>query len=209
MASAAGIWPVQKLAPAQAVFPHHNVDTTAPGLPVKAANKIFQGVMVAYDPANSQAQYADPAMPATAKVVGVNTGDTVDNTTGAKGALKISPEAGIFRLANDGNLTAAHLFKPVNVIDDHTVGPMAGDDSDRPAGLLIGLEGSGYVWVLIAPEIAARGPLTVDLTSTNGTAAAASASLSDLAAETEKIGDDVRAIHAALVTLGLIGATAS
>ena len=42
----------------------------------------------------------------------------------------------------------------------------------------------------------------VALTSTNGTAAAASASLSDLAAEAEKIGDDVRAIHAALVTAG-------
>lgn len=36
------------------------------------------------------------------------------------------------------------------------------------------------------------------LTSTNGTAAAASASLANLAAEAEKIGDDVRAIAAAL-----------
>jgi hypothetical protein len=38
------------------------------------------------------------------------------------------------------------------------------------------------------------------LTSTNGTAAAASASLANLAAEAEKIGDDVRAIAAALAT---------
>lgn len=37
----------------------------------------------------------------------------------------------------------------------------------------------------------------VTLTSTNGTAAAASANLSGLAAEAEKIGDDVRALHAA------------
>lgn len=36
------------------------------------------------------------------------------------------------------------------------------------------------------------------LTSTNGTAAAASASLANLAAETEKVGDDLRAIAAAL-----------
>lgn len=35
------------------------------------------------------------------------------------------------------------------------------------------------------------------LTSTNGTAAAAAADLAALAAEAEKIGDDVRAIHAA------------
>lgn len=44
----------------------------------------------------------------------------------------------------------------------------------------------------------------VTLTSTNGTAAAASGSLANLAAEAEKIGDDVRAIHAALVTAGLL-----
>lgn len=48
---------------------------------------------------------------------------------------------------------------------------------------------------------------TVALTSTNGTAAAASANLSGLAAEAEKIGDDVRAIHAALVTLGILSAS--
>jgi len=154
MSSAAGIWPVQKLSPAEVVFPHHNVDTTAPGLPVKAAHKIYQGVMVAYDPAASEARYADPAQAATARVIGVNTGDTVDNLTGAKGDLKINPEAGIFRLANDGDLTAAHLFKPVRVIDDHTVGVPAGTGADRLAGILVGLEGSGYAFVLITPQIA-------------------------------------------------------
>jgi hypothetical protein len=207
MASAAGIWPVQKLSPSEAVFPHHNVDSSAPGLPVKAANKIFQGVMVAYDPANSQAQFADPAMPATAIVIGVNTGDTVDNTNGAKGDLKINPEAGVFRLANDGNLTAAHVYKRVRVIDDHTVGVPAGTDADRIAGVLIGLEGSAYAHVLIAPSIAIRSPQTVTLTSTNGTAAGA-ADLAALKAETEKVGDDVRAIHAALVALNLIAPAA-
>lgn len=44
----------------------------------------------------------------------------------------------------------------------------------------------------------------VTLTSTNGTAAAASADLAALAAEAEKIGDDVRAIHAALLTAGFL-----
>jgi hypothetical protein len=41
-------------------------------------------------------------------------------------------------------------------------------------------------------------------TSTNGTAAAASASLANLAAEAEKIGDDVRALGAALATPALV-----
>jgi hypothetical protein len=44
----------------------------------------------------------------------------------------------------------------------------------------------------------------VTLTSTNGTAAAASADLAALAAEAEKIGDDVRALYAALQAAGLL-----
>lgn len=47
----------------------------------------------------------------------------------------------------------------------------------------------------------------VALTSTDGVAAAASGNLSGLAAEAEKIGDDVRAIHAVLVAAGLISAS--
>lgn len=54
---------------------------------------------------------------------------------------------------------------------------------------------------LCAPSTAQA---SVVLTSTNGTAGAASASLANLAAEAEKIGDDVRAIHAALVSAGII-----
>lgn len=206
MASAAGIFPVQ-VGPDLPIFDQHNPQSSAPGLPVKAAHKIYQGVMVAYDPANSQAQYADPAMPATAIVVGVNIKETVDNSAGAKGDLTIAPKAGLFRVASDGNLTAAHLFKKVRVIDDHTVGVPAGTDADRIAGVLMGLDGD-FAWVYIAPTAAnPRSPITVTLTSTNGTAGAA-ADLAALKAEAEKIGDDIRAVHAALVTLNLIAPAA-
>lgn len=207
MASKAGIFDTQFLAPDAALYPQHNPQTSAPGLPVKAAEIIYAGCLVAYDPANSQAQAADPAMPATAKVIGA-TLETVDNRTGSKGDLKIAPRAGVMRIKNDGNITAAHLYTTARIVDDHTVGVPAGTNADRPAGLIVGLDGSDYVWLLVLPESAKRGPSTVTLTSTNGTAAAASASLSDLAAETEKIGDDVRAIHAALVTAGSIAPAA-
>lgn len=207
MASNAGKWPIQKLPFLPVLQQFHNQDTSAPGLPVKAANKIQQGVMVAYDPANSEARYADPAITATSIVVGCNVGDTVDNTNGAKGDLKISPEPGIFKLANDGNVTAAHLFKRCRVIDDHTVGVPAGTDADRFAGIVVGLEGTAYVWVLVGGEAAIRSPQTVTLTSTNGTAGAA-ADLAALKAEAEKIGDDVRAMHAALVIAGIIAPAA-
>lgn len=205
MASKAGIFDVQFLAPDAALCPQHNPQTATPGLPVKASEIIYAGCLVAYDPANSQAQSADPAMAATAKVIGA-TLETIDNRTGAKGDLKVTPRAGVLRVKNDGNLTAAHLYTTVVIVDDHTVGVPAGTDADRPAGLLVGLDG-GYAWILILPECAKRGPATVTLTSTNGTAGAA-ADLAALKAEAENIGDDVRAIHAALVTAGILAPAA-
>lgn len=205
MASKAGIFDVQFLAPDAALFPRHNPQTAAPGLPVKASEIIYAGVMVGYDAANGQAQSADPTMPATARVIGIAQ-ETVDNRTGAKGDLKISPRAGVVRVKSDGNLTAAHLYSQVRVVDDHTVGIPAGTDADRPAGILVGLDGD-YAWLLIFPESARRGPMTVTLTSTNGTAGAA-ADLTALKAEAEKIGDDTRAIYAALVTAGILAPAA-
>lgn len=206
MASEAGVFNAQELSPARALFPQHNPQTATPGLPMAADVIIYAGVMVAYDPANSQAQPADPTMAATARVIGVSE-LTINNTDGAKGDKVIRPKAGVWRMKSDGNLTAAHLYKPCRVVDDHTVGVPAGTDADRPAGLLIGLD-SGFAWVVISPETAQRGPASVTLTSTNGTAAAASANLSGLAAEAEKIGDDVRAIHAALVAAGILAPAA-
>lgn len=205
MASKAGIFDVQFLAPDAALHPQHNGQSSAPGLPMKASEIIYAGCLVAWDPANSQAQAADPAMPATAKVIGAAL-ETVDNRTGSKGDLKVSPRAGVMRLKNDGNLTAAHLYTTARIVDDHTVGVPAGTDADRPAGLFVGLDGS-YAWILILPEAAKRGPITVTLTSTNG-AMAAAADDAAVKVEGEKIGDDVRAIHAALVLLGFIAPAA-
>jgi hypothetical protein len=148
MASKAGIFDIQFLSPDAALTPQHQVQSATPGLPVKAAEIIYAGCLVAYDPANSQAQAADPAMPATAKVIGA-TLLTIDNRTGAKGDLQVTPHAGVVRVKNDGNLTAAHLYTTVVIVDDHTVGVPAGTGADRPAGLLIGLDGTAYAWLLI------------------------------------------------------------
>lgn len=204
MASKIGIFNLITLAGTQPSS-HHNPETAAPGLPVAAAEIIYQGCMVAYDPANSQAQSADPAMAATAKVIGFAE-VTVDNSAGIKGALKIKPFAAVGRVKNDGNLTAAHLFKQCRVVDDHTVGVPAGTNADRPAGILVGLDGD-YCHVVVSPETAERGPVTVTLTSTNGTMAAA-ADDAAVKVEGEKIGDDVRAIHAALVLAGILAPAA-
>lgn len=187
--------------------PHHKPNAAKPGLPLKAAEIIYAGCLIAWDAANSQALSAITSQDATAKVIGWAT-ETVDNQLGAKGDLTIKPVSGICRVKNDGNLTAAHLFKQVRVIDDHTVGVPAATDADRIAGQLVALDDdASHVWILVTPETAHRAPQTVTLTSTNGTAAAA-ADLAALKVETEKIGDDVRAVHAALAALNLIATAA-
>ncbi len=212
MASKAGIYDVQFLSPDAALNPQHNPQTAAPGLPVKAAEIIYAGVMVGWDPANSQACSADPTMAATSKVIGV-TLDTIDNRTGAKGDLKVSPRAGVVRVKSDGNLTAAHLYTQVRVVDDHTVGIPAGTDADRPAGLLIGLDGD-FAWIVILPETAKRGPITVALTSSqNATTAATDLTTSEalanaLKANYNQLQVDVAALRTALITLGLVAPAA-
>lgn len=58
--------------------------------------------------------------------------------------------------------------------------------------------------IVFTPCVPVKLVVVAALTSTNGTAAAASADLAALAAEAEKIGDDVRAIGAALATATLV-----
>lgn len=94
--------------------------------------------------------------------------------------------------------------------DGATVKRMASgkvDDTGAGADFGIALQASGasgdLVMVLPLDEIVPVAPTVYALTSTNGTFAAA-ADLAAVKVEGEKVGDDVRAIHAALVTAGII-----
>ncbi len=102
--------------------------------------------------------------------------------------------------------------------DNNTVALQADVTNQVRAGRIVEVVSATLVWVdpTLPPE--GHGDVTVvadpasatstngaaalaipgALTSTNGVAAAAAADLAALAAETEKIGDDVRAVHAAM-----------
>lgn len=150
MASKAGIFEIKTWGPDRSTVTH-NPHASVTGLPVKAAEIIYAGCLVAYDPTNSQAQSADPTMPAAAIVQGFAKA-TSDNQLGAKGATTVEVQSGVLRLKSDGNLTAAHLRKPCRVVDDHTVGVPAGTGADRTAGVLMALD-DGFAFVLVVPEI--------------------------------------------------------
>lgn len=177
--------------------------TRRPGLifqyPVAATVKTLIGTLAALDADDDLVLATDAA---SRRVVGLFVAE-VDNTDGADGDLSCDVEAGCFLLANSeaNAVSDAHIGKVCYVEDNQTVASAAGTNA-VVAGIVAKVTADG-VWVHLGVHLA-RVPITVTLTSTNGTAAAASADLAALSAETEKIGDDVRALHAALKLHGLV-----
>ncbi len=166
--------------------------------PAAANAIIFLGALVALNADGNAVPAADTA---GLRVVG-RAEEDIDNTGGAAGDVTVNVKRGVFRYANSGTdaVDANDKGKLAFVEDDSTVCE-AGGTNKVIAGRVLDVDSDG-VW--IDTSEGALVPSAVTLTSTNGVAAAASANLAALAAETEKIGDDVRAIHAALVAQGIL-----
>ncbi|WP_414664898.1 hypothetical protein [Horticoccus sp. 23ND18S-11] len=169
-----------------------NTDTR-PGdlvyLPVAATTTIYAGTLVARD-ANGRAVPASDT--AGLRVVG-RAEETVDNAAGAAGDLSINIRLGCFKFDNSATaaVDADDIGKMAVVEDDQTVAETS--TNGVSAGRITGVDSDG-VWV--DTRFAFYGPKAVPtLTSTNGTMAA-SANDAATVAEGEKIGDDVRALHA-------------
>lgn len=168
---------------------------------VKAATRIFQGTLLAL----ATTGFVRPAAAAntTDKIVGLAESEA-DNRDGANGDISINGVFGIYELAYSGTApTIADVGKPLYVVDDQTV---TLDPTGAPpiAGYVYDVSGtSDMVWAELVKN--ALSPTQVTLTCSNGTAGSA-ADLTALKAETEKISDDVRAVHAALVAKGILTA---
>ena len=161
--------------------------------PIAAATIIPNGALVAK---NAAGNLVPAASTVTGHVVGrADVG--VDNSAGAAGDLSVRVRRGVYvlQLDADNPPTKAHIGMMVYSIAVDTV---AYTGTCR-AGRLIGFMGTQPI---VDTRFAEAGP-TVTLTSTDGTAAGA-ADLAAIKAEAEKIGDDVRAMHAALKALGVL-----
>lgn len=167
-------------------------------LPLAAATVIYAGTLVALDSNGRAVPAADTA---GLRVVGLAQ-ETVDNSAGSAAALSINVKPGIFRMNNSATdaVDTNDVGKLCFVEDDNTVNE-AGASDRVIAGRVVEVDSEG-VWVEVGHESRIV-PTVVTLTSTNGTMAAA-ADDAAVKVEGEKIGDDVRAIHAALVTAGII-----
>lgn len=165
------------------------------GYPVAAATTIVQGALTALDTSGNLVNASDAA---NLRVLG-RAEETVDNSAGSAGDLTANVKRGCFLYANSATaaVDADDKGKLCFVEDNQTVAETT--TNKCKAGLVIDVTTEG-VWVdTTYAHLATNVPTALAaLTSTNGTAAAASASLANLAAEAEKIGDDARAIHATL-----------
>lgn len=166
------------------------------------AIKCLAGTLAAL---NSSHQLVAATDAASRRVVGIFA-EEVDNSAGSAGDVNAAVDIGCFKFDNSGSnaLTDAHIGRVCYVEDNQTVSSDPGTNA-VVAGIVAKVDTDG-VWVFVgvgAAAVPALAPVTVTLTSTNGTAAGA-ADLAALKTEAEKIGDDVRAIHAALKTFGLL-----
>jgi hypothetical protein len=167
-------------------------------LGLAAATTIQAGELVARNSAGNVVPAADTA---GLRVIGRAEADA-NNASGSAGDVTVLIKRGVFRYDNGtAALTAAHVNRPCFIENSTKVQSAAGTNS-IVAGLVIEVDSVG-VWVDTTRTIppAAVAPT---LASTDGTAAAASASLANLAAETEKIGDDLRALVTNLKAGGII-----
>jgi len=167
-------------------------------LPVAAATKIYAGSLVAEDSSGNAVPATD-----TAGLVAVGRSEQeIDNSSGAAGDQNIVIKRGVFKYANSSTyaIAQANVGQVAYVEDEATVATQS--THGVKAGRIIQIDADGGIWV-DTRAIAQIAPLAVVLTSTNGTAGSA-ADLTALKAETEKVGDDVRAIYAALVSNGVL-----
>lgn len=112
-------------------------------LAVAAGTRIYAGSLVVVDASG----FAIPGKVGTGLGYAGRADESVDNTVGAAGAVRVQVRRGeAFKWANDGTITQAQLFKTAYVVDDQTVG--ATDDTGKrsAAGRITGIDADG-VWI--------------------------------------------------------------
>ena len=116
------------------------------GYPVKASVKPIQGGIAVLN-----AGYAAPATTATGLIAIGRFEETVDNTSGADGALSAQVKRGTFRFGNSSAgdaIAQADVGADCYIVDDQTVAKTSGTNTRSVAGKIIAVDSVG-VWVKI------------------------------------------------------------
>jgi len=113
---------------------------------VKTNVKIYSGGLVGIDSAGFAVAGANAA---ALKIVGVAK-NTVDNTGGADGALRVNVEEGLF-LFGATAITQAMVGQMMYVVDDQTFDDALGTNGNK-AGRLIEFVSTTSGWILVTPS---------------------------------------------------------
>lgn len=111
--------------------------------PVAAAVAIYAGALIMA----TATGFAKPGVTATGLVPLGRAEEDVDNSAGGDGDVVITVSRSIFKFANDGSITRAHLEKTLYVVDDQTLAATDGTGTRSAAGKLMQLDEDGGVWV--------------------------------------------------------------
>lgn len=111
--------------------------------PVAAGAKIIEGGLVVLD-----ATWAKPGLTATGLIAVGIARATVDNTSGANGAVTVPVEKGEYPFVNAGGVTRAHIGSQAFIVDDQTVAHDNGTNTRSGFGRIKDVTTEG-VWVEI------------------------------------------------------------
>jgi hypothetical protein len=126
-----------------------NGDSVVPkiyDLLVKGSVKIFSGALVALN-----GGYAAPGATATGRIAAGVAQKTVDNTSGADGAVRVRVLAGAFKFKNSTStdlIGITEMGKDVFIVDDETVAKTDATGTRSRAGKVVRVDTDG-VWVLV------------------------------------------------------------
>ncbi len=113
-----------------------------------AATKIYAGTIVMLNAAGN----ATSGATATGQISDGVAMETVDNSAGAAGALKIRVEKGVFPFENSAStdaITKAEIGDDCYIVDNQTVAKTDGSGTRSVAGKIVDVDAEG-VWVLFA-----------------------------------------------------------
>jgi hypothetical protein len=116
--------------------------------PVAATKKLYAGALACLD---ANGNLTPGAVATTLKARGM-VRFTVDNTSGADGAVNGETETGVFKFANStsGDLIArADIGNTCYIVDDQTVAKTNGTNTRSTAGTIQDVDADGGVWVKV------------------------------------------------------------
>ena len=117
---------------------------------VAASTKIFKGALVV----SNATGFALGGTTATTHVATLGRAEeTVDNSAGSAGALRVKVRPGVYKFNNSAAadaITRAEVGTVCYVVDDNTVAKTNGTSTRSVAGPVISVDSDG-VWVLLAP----------------------------------------------------------